>query len=114
MLSLSFFFWSSLVVALIGFWWQSDKIRGFAYGHALKYCREQGLQLLDQSLVLVGVKPLRGESGGLHLRRRYRFEFATTGETRYRGRIEMAGPRLLRLEVDPHVMPGAEIDEALH
>ena len=114
MLSLSFFFWCGLIAALVGFWWQSDKVRSFAYGHALKYCREQGLQLLDQSLVLVGVKPVRGESGGLQLRRRYRFEFATTGETRYRGWIELYGVRLHRLEVEPHVLPGTETDETLH
>lgn len=114
MLSLSFFFWSTLVVALISFWWQSDRARGFAYGHALKYCKEQGLQLLDQSMVLSGVKPVRGESGGLHLRRRYRFEFATTGETRYRGWVELYGIRLHRLEVEPHVLPGSQVDETLH
>lgn len=111
MLSLSFFFWSTALVALLSFWWQSDRVRGFAYSHALKYCREQGLQLLDQSLVLIGVKPVRGESGGLHLRRRYRFEFATTGEIRYRGWIELYGVRLHRLEVEPHILPSSEDDD---
>lgn len=114
MISLSFIFWTGLAGALVGFWWQSDKVRGFAYQHALGYCREHDLQLLDQSLVLVGVKPVRGESGGLHLRRRYRFEFATTGETRYKGWVELFGVRLNRFEVEPHVLPGSDIDDRVH
>ena len=113
-MSLEAIFILTLLAAVTSFWWQSDKVRGFAYQHALGYCRERGLQLLDQSLVLVGVKPVRGESGGLHLRRRYRFEFATTGETRYKGWVELFGVRLNKFEVEPHVLPGSDVDDRVH
>ena len=113
-MTLSLLFWLTLAAAGVSFWWQSDRVRSFAYEHVLKYSRERGLQLLDQSLVLVGLKPVRGDEGGLHLRRRSRFEFSTTGETRYKGWIEMNGVRLKILDVEAHVMPNSPSDETLH
>ena len=53
-MTLSLLFWLTLAAAGVSFWWQSDRVRSFAYEHVLKYSRERGLQLLDQSLVLVG------------------------------------------------------------
>ena len=63
-MTLSLLFWLTLAAAGVSFWWQSDRVRSFAYEHVLKYSRERGLQLLDQSLVLVGLKPVRGDEGG--------------------------------------------------
>jgi hypothetical protein len=113
-MTLSLLFWLTLAAAGVGFWWQSDRVRSFAYQHVLNYSRERGLQLLDQSLVLVGLKPVRVDGGGLHLRRRYRFEFSTTGETRYKGWIEMNGVRVQKLDVEPHVLASSPTDETLH
>jgi len=109
-----FKFLLTLAAAGVGFWWQSDRVRSFAYQYVINYSREHGLQLLDQSLVLVGLKPVRGEDGGLHLRRRYRFEFSTTGEIRYKGWIEMNGVRMQKLDVEPHVLASSPTDETLH
>jgi hypothetical protein len=38
MISLSFLFWSTLAIAFIAFWWQSDQIKSFAISHIVKYC----------------------------------------------------------------------------
>ena len=105
MLTLSSIFWTAIVVSLISFWWQGDKIKSTALQYLYDYCRQQDLQLLDQTIVLKGVWPRRNDFGSLQLRRRYGFEFTSTGEERYQGMIELSGRRLQRIEVEPHILP---------
>ena len=104
-MSLSFIFWSTCVIAFVSFWWQSDKIKSMAMNMVLQYCRQQNLQLLDQTMVLRGVWPQRDAGGSLQLRRRYSFEFTSTGEERYAGLVELIGRKLQRLELAPHILP---------
>jgi hypothetical protein len=94
-----------LVVALISFWWQSDKIKPIALAHVYRHCKSQNLQLLDQTMVLAAVWPIRDEAGSLMLRRRYRFEFSSTGSARYQGTIELRGQRLQSMELEAHIIP---------
>lgn len=108
MLTLSSIFWTSLAVALISFWWKGDQVKSAALQHLYQYFREQDLQLLDQTIVLKGVWPLRGESGSLQLRRRYGFEFTSTGEERYKGLIEFNGRRLQRIDLEAHILPDSD------
>jgi len=98
MLSLSLLAWMALLVAVFSFWWQSDRVKNHALTQVAALCRRQNLQLLDQTLVLKGLWPVRDETGALGLRRRYSFEFTSTGETRYQGRVLLLGGRLLSLE----------------
>jgi len=111
MLTLSSIFWTAVAVGLISFWWQGDTVKITAMQFLYQYCKEQNLQLLDQTIVLKGVWPQRGENGSLQLRRRYAFEFTSTGENRYKGTIELKGRRLQRLDLEPHVL--ADEDEPL-
>lgn len=97
-----------MAVALISFWWQGDKIKGTALQYLYDYCRQQDLQLLDQTIVLKGVWPRRNDYGSLQLRRRYGFEFTSTGEERYTGLIELSGRRLQRIEVQAHILPESD------
>lgn len=105
-MSLSFLFWSTVIIGMVSFWWQSDKVKSLAMRIVLQYCRQQQLQLLDQTMVLKGVWPQRGEDGGVRLRRRYAFEFTSTGEERYAGKITLIGHKLLDIELAPHIIPG--------
>ena len=104
-MSLSVLFWITVVVALISFWWQSDQVKHMALNHVYRYCKAQNLQLLDQVMVLKGVWPARDELGSLKLRQRYNFEFTSTGQARYQGKVELIGNRLQKLELEPHIMP---------
>lgn len=108
MLTLSSIFWTAIAVSLVSFWWQGDKIRSTALQYLYDYCRAQDLQLLDQTIVLKGVWPRRNNFGSLQLRRRYSFEFTSTGEERYQGMIELSGRRLQSIEVEPHIMPDSD------
>lgn len=108
MLSLDFLFWSLLIGALLAFWWRSDKIKHFALQLVARHCRQQGLQLLDQTMVLKGLKPERNQAGNLVLRRRYDFEFTSTGTERYAGTVVLLGQTLHSLELAPHILPEDE------
>lgn len=79
-------------------------IKRIALQHLHQYFREQDLQLLDQTIVLKSVWPRRSDFGSLQLRRRYVFEFTSTGEERYRGLIELSGRRVQRVELEPHLL----------
>lgn len=87
-------------------------IKRIALQHLHQYFREQDLQLLDQTIVLKHVWPFRSDLGSLQLRRRYGFEFTSTGEERYHGFIELSGRRLQRIELEPHRLP--DTDDRLH
>jgi hypothetical protein len=105
MLSLTMLFWATVVSGFISFWWQSDKIKGLALSFVYQYCKDQNLQLLDQTMVLKGLWPYRDDQGSLRLRRRYGFEFTSTGQERYEGIISLAGMRMLSLDLDAHIIP---------
>ena len=81
-------------------------------GHILKYCKERNLQLLDQTMVLKGLWPIRSVEGALMLRRRYHFEFTSTGEMRSQGAIELIGRHINKLDIEAHLLP--ENDASLH
>ncbi len=112
MLTLTSIFWTAIAVALISFWWQGDAVKMIAMQYLYQYCKEQNLQLLDQTIVLKGVWPQRNDEGSLLLRRRYSFEFTSTGEQRYKGMIELNGRRIQHLELEAHLL--AEQDKTLH
>jgi len=105
-------FWLTVAAAFITFWWQSDKIKLWAMSHTSRYCQSRNLQLLDQTMVLKGLWPIRNEEGYLQLRRRYHFEFTSTGEIRNKGVIELVGRKVHSLELEAHILP--ERDENIH
>ena len=108
MLSLSFLFWSTVVAALVAFWWQSDKIKLSAIGYIAHYRKSRNLQLLDQTMVLRGLWPIRSKEGSIQLRRRYHFEFTSTGEVRNKGIIELVGRKIQDIKIEAHIMPNAQ------
>lgn len=107
-MSLDFLFWATLAAALIAFWWHSDRIKALALGQINTACRQQGLQLLDQTMVLSGLWLVRGTEGSLTIRRRYRFEFSSTGSVRYGGLVELQGRKIVQIELEPHILPNKD------
>lgn len=102
MLTLTDLVWGALFVLLLNHWWRSRDAKAFALQYAAQRCHELNLQLLDQSMVLKKIR-LRRSSDGLHWYRRYEFEFSSTGTERYPGHVELAGNRLLGIEMAAHV-----------
>ncbi len=95
-----------VLAGLVGlYWWQSGVYKGRARQLAQAHCEALGLQLLDQSMVIVGFWPVRDDDGRLIFRRRYQFEFSSTGDQRYRGRLALHGLRLAHIELETYQLP---------
>ena len=109
---ISFLFWATVLVGILSFWWGSDKVKALVLGQIYRYCKSQNLQLLDQTMVLKGIWLVRDESGSLSVRRRYTFEFTSTGEVRNHGEVEEIGHKLVILELEPHILPNE--DKSVH
>lgn len=68
-----------------------------------RYCDEIGVKLLDESVVLCRFKFKRDRfSGHIMILRSFSFEFSTTGEARYLGKVEVMGQRVLSVQLEPH------------
>ncbi len=75
-------------------------------GFAMDHCRRLDLQLLDQSMVIRGLWLARKSDGSLVIRRIYQFEFTSTGEQRYQGRIVLIGMALKSIDLEAYRLPG--------
>jgi hypothetical protein len=60
------------------------------------------LQLLDESVGLRALWLKRDTDGRIRLWRRYTFEFSSTGEDRYSGKVITLGKKVTDLHLDPH------------
>ena len=87
------------------YWWQSGLFKGRAREIAAAHCRQLGLQLLDQSMVITSIRPIRGNDGRIALRRSYQFEFSSTGDQRYQGKLVMDAMRLQSIELEAYKLP---------
>ena len=84
----------SVCVAIGLIWYAAMRARERAIAHAQRLCAEQGAQMLDQSVVLHGLRPLwRG--GKPRLLRSYRFDLSYSGNDRHRASLTLAGDRLI-------------------
>jgi len=87
-------------LALIGLavltwlWFDGTQARERVLRHVRRICEDSGLLLLDQSVVLVSMRPARLANGRLGLRRGYRFEFSREGDRRYTGHAWLNGAQL--------------------
>lgn len=95
-------FWLTLVTLVCMHWWQGQKVKEIALRHTRLYCKEQSLQLLDDSIGLRAFWFKRDEGGRLRSWRSYVFEFTATGDDRYRGRIILLGNKVTSIQLEPH------------
>ena len=69
------------IAALAWLWLASLNARDAAVEAARRACAADGVQLLDDTVMLTSIRPARDGDGGVVLRRVYRFEFSDTGDT---------------------------------
>ena len=96
-----------LLAALAWFWFDSFKARDIGMRAAKAACDKDRLQLLDATVALASLKPVRDEEGRLVLGRVYAFEYSATGDDRQRGSIVMVGQQVI-------VVRCASTNPALH
>jgi len=87
------------LAALIWLWLDSLKAREIAMRAARTACAGDGLMLLDDTVAIRAIKPVRDDNGQLTLQRAYDFEFSDTGDNRLKGSVVMIGHRVAILNV---------------
>ncbi|WP_237065739.1 DUF3301 domain-containing protein [Microbulbifer guangxiensis] len=100
--SLSDLFWLFLL-ALVGWYlWNGMAAKEQVRRAAARHCMQLGVQLLDDTVVLVRTRLRRDDRGQLRLQRNYEFEFTSTGERRYSGVVTLHGQRITQMQLSPH------------
>lgn len=89
-----------ILAVLMYFWLDSMKSRENAVRAAHIACQEISVQLLDQTVSLSAIKPIRNRQGRLVFRRVYAFEFSVDGSERRQGRAIMHGKWLKQVQLD--------------
>ena len=69
-----------------------------------RVCERERLQLLDETVECVSLRPVRDENGRVLLRRVYRFEFSDNGDNRRAGSIVMLGGEVESLTMEPFLL----------
>lgn len=86
------------LVALIGVWMKFSRAREIAMDEARRQCERHGLQLLDETVGLRGIR-LRHHRGERVLERCYGFEVSIDGDDREPGKLWMVGSTLSGLNL---------------
>ena len=92
-----------VVLALLAYYvWLGQGAKELAHRAAKAYCNKAGVQFLDDSVVIRGLTITRDRNGQLCFRRRYDFEFASTGDRRYKGKVVLLGRMIADIELEAH------------
>ena len=91
-----------LIALAVWYWSYSQKVKQLALRASIKRCKEAGVQFLDHSVVLHRFAFSKNSNNKWGLIREYRFEFTSTGENRYTGRVIMQGYHTISTELEPY------------
>jgi hypothetical protein len=89
----------ALIAVLLWFWYDSLKVRETAVRVAERACQAEGVQLLDETVVVTQTRPARDDDGQFVLRRTYRFEYSDTGNNRRPGSLVMVGQEVVAINI---------------
>ena len=93
---------TALVCLVVWYWLKAREMKEWALRLATQHCRELDLELLDQTVVLKKLKPFKMANGSWCIAREYQFDFSSSGDDRYKGRIRLLGRRLDGVTLAPH------------
>jgi len=98
--------WVFLFAVLAGGWLWSDSMRAreIALASCRDACHRAGLQLLDDTVSMASLRPMRDANGRVALRRVYIFEFTDTGDNRRHGSVIVMRQVASGLELEPYRM----------
>jgi hypothetical protein len=88
-----------LLIAAVAFWLSTMASRDAACSLVARYCEENKLQLLDQTVALRRVSLRRKSNGNLSFVRVFRFDYSDNGFRRRDGMIWMLASRPLQISV---------------
>ena len=90
-----------LLVAYL-YWSKAQQAKELALKAARAHCLDMEVQMLDEYVALDGIRLKRDEAGKVHMRRSFLFEFSSTGNERYNGRIVMLGCQVESIHMEPY------------
>jgi len=91
-----------ITLGLIAYYWSyTQKLKSIALRAAKNRCNESGVQFLDHTVVYNQFKWQKNANGQKRLFREYLFDFTSTGEQRYQGRILLQAHHIVSVELDP-------------
>lgn len=98
--------WLWMAALATGGWiyWSGMRVREIAEAAGRDYCRNIGVQFLDESVSRDRLWFARDGGGMMRFSRLYGFEFTSDGERRYRGEIRMLGREVSGISVQLHRM----------
>lgn len=99
-----------LLIALILYWLDSIGSKEHATKQAKAACKKVLIEFLDDTVLIKKVRLRRNTQGQLSIYREYEFEFSSTGEFRYKGRVRLLGKYLIDVEMEPYKFN--DIDES--
>lgn len=100
--SLSNLLWLFLLALAAGYLWAGMAAKDAVRRAVARHCAQLGVQLLDDTVMLVRTRPRRDSRGQVRLQRDYEFEFTSTGEHRYSGIAVLHGRRITQIQLSPH------------
>ncbi len=98
--------WETLLVVsiILGGWlfYEALRAREAAIRVTREACKQQGLQLLDDTVHGVRFGFVRDREGVVRLRRTFLFDFSEDGINRRSGRVVVLGENVESLQLDPY------------
>lgn len=94
-----------IAVAAFFYWLDATDAKELARRGGRSACAREGVQFLDDTVVLAKVRLRRGGRGRLMIYREFHFEFTSDLSRRYRGEIILLGKQIESLVMDPYRIP---------
>jgi len=91
-----------LVVVVFFIWAQGMLAKENARAAGKRACKEDEVQLLDDTVQQQKIWLGRTNQGWLQVRRIYLFEFASDGEQRYHGKVIVHGHRVISVDLEAY------------
>ena len=89
-----------IALGLIAYYWSyTQKLKSYAVRGAKRRCQESGVQFLDHTVVYNKMRWFKNSAGQRRLQREYMFDFTSTGEQRYVGKIYLQAHQVIAVEL---------------
>ncbi|MFK5913416.1 MAG: DUF3301 domain-containing protein [Woeseiaceae bacterium] len=91
-----------ILIASIFYWLDAIRAKENAIEYAKAGCKNNLIEFLDDTVLITKVRLRRNTKGQLSIYREYEFEFSSTGESRYKGRVRLLAAQLIDVEMEPY------------
>jgi len=94
-----------LIVLLLSaylYWLDGQSAKEFAFKAVRAHCLSFEVQMLDEYVALDGVGLKMDRTGKIRIRRKFLFEFSSTGNERYNGVCFMLGKWVEAIQMEPY------------